>query len=144
MLKSSHKKVHGRRRFFAVRATTTLAVGAILAATTWLLLNQGYANLFGVVAADWIGRPGTDILPVIATRFRDPADYLGRSDFYTIGNSLFEEMKVYHLISDEFAWNRLQVSFLNVHRFHTYTNKSLREPVKRRYLEELKDVVAAY
>lgn len=71
-------------------------------------------------------------------------DYLGRNDFYRIGNSLFEEMLAYQLITDEFAWNRLQVSFLNAHRFHTRTNKQLREPVKRLYLEELKGVVAAY
>jgi HD superfamily phosphodiesterase len=71
-------------------------------------------------------------------------DYLGRGDFYTIGDSLFEEMQAYHLIGDEYAWNRLQVSFLNGHRFHTRTNKLLREPVKQRYLEELRGVVAAY
>lgn len=71
-------------------------------------------------------------------------DYLGRDDFYRIGNSLFEEMLAYHLISDEFAWNRLQVNFLNAHRFHTRTNKLIREPVKQLYLEELRGVVAAY
>lgn len=71
-------------------------------------------------------------------------DYLGRDDFYPIGDTLFEEMKTYHLISDEYAWNRLQVSFLNAHRFHTRTNRMLREPQKRQYLEELRGVVAGY
>lgn len=71
-------------------------------------------------------------------------DYLGRDDFYRIGDSLFEELQEYHLIHDEQEWNRLQVSFLSAHRFHTNTNKLLREPVKQLYLEELKELVATY
>lgn len=71
-------------------------------------------------------------------------DYLGRKDFFSIGNTLFEELKAYDLIGDEQVWNRLQVSFLSAHRFHTHTNKSLREPVKQGYLEELQDLVATY
>lgn len=71
-------------------------------------------------------------------------DYLGREDFFSIGNTLFEELKAYDLIGDEQVWNRLQVSFLSAHRFHTHTNKSLREPVKQRYLEELQELIATY
>ncbi len=71
-------------------------------------------------------------------------DYLGRDDFFSIGDSLFRELQAYNLIGDEQTWNRLQVSFLSAHRFHTNTNKTLREPVKRRYLEELQELVATY
>lgn len=71
-------------------------------------------------------------------------DYLGRTDFYLIGNTLFREMQHYHLISDEIAWNKLQVSFLSGHRFHTRTSKALRDPVKQQYLKQLQLVVAAY
>lgn len=71
-------------------------------------------------------------------------DYLGRDDFFAIGETLFEELQTYDLIGNEQAWNRLQVSFLNAHQFYTRTNKALREPVKRRYLEDLQDLVATY
>lgn len=71
-------------------------------------------------------------------------DYLGREDFFTIGRTLFEELQDYDLIQGEQSWNRLQVSFLNAHRFFTDTNKSLREPVKRSYLEDLQELVATY
>lgn len=71
-------------------------------------------------------------------------DYLGRDDFFTIGGTLFEELQAYNLIGDEQVWNRLQVSFLSAHRFHTRTNKTLREPVKQRYLEELQELVSTY
>lgn len=71
-------------------------------------------------------------------------DYLGRTDFVKIGTALYEELLAYNLIQDEKAWNRLQVSFLSAHKFHTNTNKILREPVKQRYLETLKMLVATY
>jgi uncharacterized protein len=71
-------------------------------------------------------------------------DYLGRDDFKKIGQTLFEEFTEYSILQDEQSWNRLQVSFLSSHQYHTETNKALREPVKRRYLEELKLLVATY
>lgn len=71
-------------------------------------------------------------------------DYLGREDFPRIGQSLFEELKAYHILEEEQMWNRLQVSFLSAHRFHTHTNKLLRDPVKLRHLEDLKILVATY
>ena len=71
-------------------------------------------------------------------------DYLGRDDFETIGNALFEELMAYNLINDEESWNRLQVSFLTGHRFHTQTNKREREPVKNNYLKGLETLVATY
>lgn len=71
-------------------------------------------------------------------------DYLGREDFYPIGDTLFEEMQAYHLIHDEQAWNRLQVSFLSAHNFHTQTNRRQREPLKQQHLQQLKGLVASY
>jgi uncharacterized protein len=71
-------------------------------------------------------------------------DYLGRPDFYTIGRNLFHELQAYHLISDEQTWNRLQVSFLTAHNFHTKTNKTLREPIKQAYLKELQEIIKKY
>jgi uncharacterized protein len=68
-------------------------------------------------------------------------DYLGRPDFYKIGRSLFEELTRYNLITDEKAWNRLQISFLSAHSYHTNTNRRLREPVKRSYLTELENAI---
>ncbi|MCS7036882.1 MAG: HD domain-containing protein [Saprospiraceae bacterium] len=71
-------------------------------------------------------------------------DYLGRADFYRIGRNLYEELLSYGLLHGEEAWNRLQVNFLTQHRYHTATNIALREPVKQRYLEELRELVASY
>jgi uncharacterized protein len=71
-------------------------------------------------------------------------DYLGRNDFHKIANSLFRELNAYQLISDEVTWNRIQVSFLNAHRYHTQTNQRQREPVKQAYLAALEALVMSY
>ena len=65
-------------------------------------------------------------------------DYLGRDDFYDVGNTLFEELKMHNVLQTEAAWNKLQVSFLENHNFWTPTNKQRRAPIKGRYLRELR------
>ncbi len=71
-------------------------------------------------------------------------DYLGRDDFYDIGNTLFEELKAYNVLQTEEAWNKLQVKFLEQHRFFTSTNLGRRAPKKKRFLKELKEIVENY
>jgi uncharacterized protein len=70
-------------------------------------------------------------------------DYLGRNDFVRIGNHLFEEMRIYGVLSTEREWNELQVRFLESHRYFTDTNRSLREPVKQEHLERLREWLLA-
>lgn len=96
----------------------------------------------GMIMATKIPQSPTNLLEEIICDA--DLDYLGREDFYPIGETLYEELSAYQLISGEQAWNRLQVSFLTAHRFHTRTNKLLREPMKQRYLEELKGLIATY
>lgn len=71
-------------------------------------------------------------------------DYLGRDDFYKIGNSLFKELQALDILDDEQKWNKIQVSFLSSHHYHTKTNKSRRAPIKQKYLKELEKLVATY
>lgn len=71
-------------------------------------------------------------------------DYLGRTDFYTIGNRLFREFLTHGVVSDEKDWNRLQVRFLEGHHYFTKTNKNDRESFKQNRLQELKELVASY
>ncbi|MEM9887768.1 MAG: HD domain-containing protein [Bacteroidota bacterium] len=66
-------------------------------------------------------------------------DYLGRKDFYGIGNTLFQELKAYNVLQDEAAWNSLQVKFLENHQFFTDTSRYRREPQKQVYLTQLKN-----
>jgi uncharacterized protein len=71
-------------------------------------------------------------------------DYLGRDDFYEIGQTLFKELKAQQVLDSEEAWNRIQVNFLEQHSFFTSTNRRRRAPKKQQYLKELKEIVAQY
>lgn len=71
-------------------------------------------------------------------------DYLGRDDFFSIGGTLFSELKAYNVLQTDQEWNRLQVAFLESHTFFTATNKQRRAERKAGYLKELKVLVANY
>lgn len=64
-------------------------------------------------------------------------DYLGTDAFYAIGQKLYNELLAFNKITNEEEWNRLQISFLQNHHFHTPFAKKHREPVKQKYLKEL-------
>lgn len=68
-------------------------------------------------------------------------DYLGRPDFFPIGAMLFEEMKHYGTLRTEREWNELQVRFLRKHHYFTHRSKTEREPVKRKHLAEVIDLL---
>ena len=65
-------------------------------------------------------------------------DYLGRADFYAIGQSLFLEMKNRNLVKTEKEWNKIQIRFLESHHFFTKTSGNTRTQAKQEYLETLK------
>lgn len=71
-------------------------------------------------------------------------DYLGRDDFKSIGDSLFEELKTFNIIKTVEDWNRLQIRFLEGHGFFTSYNLKHRQPIKLAHLSELKEIVDAY
>ena len=71
-------------------------------------------------------------------------DYLGRTDFYPISQSLFKELQQFGQLQDEKVWNRLQVSFIGAHSYFTKTNKIEREPLKTDYLDALIQKVEKY
>jgi HD superfamily phosphodiesterase len=71
-------------------------------------------------------------------------DYLGRDDFYDIGQTLFKELQASNILDNEETWNRIQVNFLENHSFFTRTNRRRRAPKKQQYLDELREIVAQY
>lgn len=70
-------------------------------------------------------------------------DYLGRDDFYTIGNLLFKELKAYSLVTDLNDWNIIQIKFLENHKYHTDFAIEKRQPEKEKRIAELKKLVAS-
>ncbi len=66
-------------------------------------------------------------------------DYLGRKDFYEIGNLLFKELKFYSIVKTKAQWDQIQISFLEKHHFHTEFAIKYRQPHKEKRIEELKN-----
>ena len=65
-------------------------------------------------------------------------DYLGRDDFFTIGNQLFEELVNFGAIKTVQEWDELQVRFLESHHYFTKTALQLRQAKKEQHLEQIK------
>jgi uncharacterized protein len=68
-------------------------------------------------------------------------DYLGRDDFFKIGDGLFSELKIYGIIHNEEEWNKLQVRFLENHTYFTESSKRLRQAKKDEHLQQIKSLV---
>ncbi|MCB0698516.1 MAG: HD domain-containing protein [Chitinophagales bacterium] len=65
-------------------------------------------------------------------------DYLGREDFFTIGDKLFDELCVYGILNTEDEWNELQVKFLEAHNYFTKTAIQLRKDKKDKHIKMVK------
>lgn len=66
-------------------------------------------------------------------------DYLGREDFYEIGNRLYLELKEQGAAETEREWNIIQRTFLQSHRYHTEFARQNREGHKQERLKEIID-----
>lgn len=66
-------------------------------------------------------------------------DYLGRDDFFTIGNRLFDELSMFGIVTTERDWNLLQERFLESHHYFTKTAIALRNEKKQQHLNKIKE-----
>jgi len=58
-------------------------------------------------------------------------DYLGRDDFFSIGDNLRKEFLQYQIVRNDEQWEQLQIKFLENHQYHTESSQRLREPYKQ-------------
>jgi|SRR5581483_5827209 len=61
-------------------------------------------------------------------------DYLGRDDFFEIGDKIYHELG----LKNRHEWNRLQLKFLEGHKYFTQTTLNLRGPKKLANLERVR------
>ena len=71
-------------------------------------------------------------------------DYLGRDDFYQVGNRLYNEFCTEGIVSGEKEWNRVQLEFLQAHHYFTDTAIKLRKPKKDDHLRQIRSKVEIY
>ncbi|MEM9985177.1 MAG: phosphohydrolase, partial [Bacteroidota bacterium] len=63
--------------------------------------------------------------------------YLGRDDFFPVGQNLLKEFMQYGILADESDWNNIQVKFLSNHQYFTQTAKTNRAPRKAEHLAQI-------
>jgi adenylate cyclase len=68
-------------------------------------------------------------------------DYLGRSDFIPVSNTLFEELKAQNKMGSINDWNKIQVRFISGHQYFTKTAQSLREVNKQLQIERIQSLI---
>ncbi|HBS87222.1 MAG: hypothetical protein A2W91_03310 [Bacteroidetes bacterium GWF2_38_335] len=68
-------------------------------------------------------------------------DYLGRSDFIPVSNTLYKELNEQGIMNSLNEWNKIQVKFLSSHQFFTNTAKSLREVNKQEQIERIMKLI---
>jgi class 3 adenylate cyclase len=68
-------------------------------------------------------------------------DYLGRSDFIPVSNTLYEELKAQGKMKSLNDWNKLQVKFISGHQYFTKTARSLREVNKQLQIERILSLI---
>jgi class 3 adenylate cyclase len=68
-------------------------------------------------------------------------DYLGRSDFIPVSNTLFEELRAQNKMNSLNEWNKLQVKFISGHQYFTKTARSLREVNKQLQIERIQCLI---
>lgn len=64
-------------------------------------------------------------------------DYLGRDDFFSIGETLRKEFLQFKVVANDEEWNNLQLKFLRNHAYHTTSSQLLREPAKQLNIAKL-------
>ncbi len=68
-------------------------------------------------------------------------DYLGRSDFIPVSNTLYEELKAQNKMGSLNDWNKMQVKFISGHQYFTRTARSLREVNKQLQIERIQSLI---
>lgn len=69
-------------------------------------------------------------------------DYLGRNDYYSISDGLYEEMRLAGQIKSEQEWMDVQIRFLENHHYHTETAKKWRNEGKAKNLYDIKSKIS--
>lgn len=105
------------------------------------LLDYGYSQeqlnkIKGMIMATKIPQtPQNHLEEIVADA---DLDYLGRDDFFTIGNKLFEELSMFGIVNSERDWNVLQEKFLESHHYFTETAINSRKEKKQENLNIIK------
>ncbi len=98
--------------------------------------NDDVEQICGMIMATRIPQTPYNLLEEILADA--DLDYLGRDDFFSIGDQLFTELKTAGTINTEQEWNQMQIKFMEAHRYFTATSQRLRNAKKEANLALVK------
>ncbi|MBN1116877.1 MAG: HD domain-containing protein [Bacteroidales bacterium] len=67
-------------------------------------------------------------------------DYLGRSDYLPVSNTLYHEFQRLNGDMSQGAWKKKQIGFISEHKYYTKTAKELRQVKKEKQLKGLREL----
>lgn len=103
--------------------------------------HQDIQTICGMIMATKIPQnPRTQLEKIIADA---DLEYLGTDDFDKIGDTLFEEVKIYLKVESRRQWDVIQVNFLKNHHYYTQFCRLNREPEKQKHLKEVEQRLAS-
>ncbi|MBQ4215353.1 MAG: HD domain-containing protein [Bacteroidales bacterium] len=68
-------------------------------------------------------------------------DYLGRSDFIPVSDTLYDELHVQNIVNDKNTWNKQQIKFISNHTYFTNFAKNNREVNKQKQIKRLQSLI---
>lgn len=68
-------------------------------------------------------------------------DYLGRSDFIPVSDTLYDELHVQNIVNDKNTWNKQQIKFISNHTYFTNFAKNNREVNKQMQIKRLQSLI---
>ncbi len=68
-------------------------------------------------------------------------DYLGRSDFIPVSESLYHEIQTFHEKMSLQDWTKKQINFISSHKYYTNTARNLRQVNKEKQLNALRELL---
>jgi adenylate cyclase len=102
--------------------------------------NQQIERICSIIMATRLPPRPADLLESIICD--SDLDYLGRSDFIPVSNTLYEELKAQDKMKSLNDWNKLQVKFISGHQYFTKTARSLREVNKQLQIERIQSLIS--
>ncbi len=101
--------------------------------------NEQIENIGKIIMATKLPpKPNTLLEKIICD---SDLDYLGRSDFIPVSNTLYKELHEQNKIKSMNDWNKLQIKFISSHHYFTNTAKSLREVNKQKQIERISKLI---
>ncbi|MFO7869528.1 MAG: adenylate/guanylate cyclase domain-containing protein [Bacteroidales bacterium] len=72
-------------------------------------------------------------------------DYLGRDDYFPVSRDLYRELIEQGIINkSEYEWNKMQIKFLQNHRFFTESSKRRRNENKNKQIQKLQEQTRSF